>query len=199
MIKLLFCDVVCWIATSGVHRFKWDSSCCESCRHCDQCTLKLINVFCGQSLLSKHLSPGLEHLFINVFFFYPLQYFPNWVLHSGHIWTTSLTDFTKKGTKQHPKWHPKAHNSPVSAQFTLLARYSMHVMTWMPHEVQFTVAGTSSSFAVGWASKILNWQDSWKLLLTVDTELEGKQITSGNLLWSLDADFTTHQGHPTRI
>ena len=178
---------MCWIATSAVHRFKWDSSCCESCRHCDRFTLKRINAFCGQSLLSEHLSTSL------VIFFYPLQYVPNCVLHSGHIWTTSLTDFTKKGTKQHPKWHPKAHNSPASAQFTLLARYSMHVMTWMPHEVQFTVAGTSSSLAVGWASKILHWQDSWKLLLTVDTELEGKQITSGdNLLLTLDADFTTH-------
>ena len=177
---------MCWTSTSAVRRFKWDSSCCESCRHCDRCTLKLINAFCGQTLLSTSF-------LLFFFFFYPLQYFPNCVLHSGHIWTTSMTDFTKKGSKQHPKWHPKAHNSPASAQFTLLARYSMHVMTWMPHEVQFTVAGTSSSLAVGWASTILHWQDSRKLLLTVDTELEGKQITSGdNLLWTLDADFTTH-------
>ena len=135
--------------------------------------LNLVNAFCGQSPFSEHLSTSLV-------FFYPLQYFPNWVLHSGHIWTTSLTDFTKTGTEQHPKWHPKEHNSPASAQFTLLVRYSMHVMTWMPHEVQFTVPGTSSSLVAGWASHILHWQDSWKLLLTVDDELEGKQITSGD-------------------
>ena len=32
----------------AVHRFKWDSSCCESCRHCaDLWTLQLTNAFCG--------------------------------------------------------------------------------------------------------------------------------------------------------
>ena len=91
----------------------------------------------------------------------------------------------KKGTKQHPKWHPKAHSSPASAQFTLLARYSMHVKTWIPHEVQLTEEGTFSSLAVavdvGWQSKIIR-QDPGKLLLTLEAEPEGKQITSGENL-----------------
>ena len=56
-----------------------------------------------------------------------MQYFPNCVLQSGQTWILSLMEFIKKGTKQHPKWHPKAHNSPASAQFTLLTRYSMEV------------------------------------------------------------------------
>ena len=45
-----FSKLLCWIATTAVHRFKRDSWCCESCCHCDWCTLKLINAFCGQSL-----------------------------------------------------------------------------------------------------------------------------------------------------
>ena len=53
------CDFGCWIPTSAVHRFQWDNSCFESCRHCDLWILKLINDFCGQSLFDCYDDPGM--------------------------------------------------------------------------------------------------------------------------------------------
>ena len=40
--------------------FKWDSSCFESCGHCDFWTLKLINNFCGQSPFECHSVPWMD-------------------------------------------------------------------------------------------------------------------------------------------
>ena len=52
--------MVCWIPTSAVHTFKWDSSCCESCYHnCDKCTRKLIFPLFVQSRLESKRVPWM--------------------------------------------------------------------------------------------------------------------------------------------
>ena len=49
------CNVVCWILTSAVHRFRWDSSWFESSHHCDIVSPS----FWGLShFLSDKVSPG---------------------------------------------------------------------------------------------------------------------------------------------
>ena len=53
-------NMACWVPTSALHKFKWDSSCCESCHHnCDKCARKLIYPLCVQSRLESKSVPRM--------------------------------------------------------------------------------------------------------------------------------------------
>ena len=91
---------MCWTSTSAVRRFKWDSSCCESCRHCDRCTLKLINAFCGQTLLSTSFLLFFFFILYNTFLtaFYIVD------IYGPHPWRTSrrkVLSSTPNGIQKH--------------------------------------------------------------------------------------------------
>ena len=68
-----YCNDVCWIPSSPVHWFKLDSSCFESCRHCDKWALEFINVSDGQSLLWYNTCGWQEfhmwHIHVHAFYF----------------------------------------------------------------------------------------------------------------------------------
>ena len=54
------CDILCRISTNTVHRFKWDSSECESSHYCDKCTRIVINPLYDQSRFECIGVPWME-------------------------------------------------------------------------------------------------------------------------------------------